>query len=319
MSFLKKNYIYLVLHIFTILIILTYLFIGLTSKTIDYFLPKRALIVLAVIVVSYALAFSSKVFQSITNNKLLTPQVMGYDSLYILFQTLIAFIVGSTVQIARIADFFVAISLMVLFSLLLNSIFNRLLSKKIYVLLLIGTILSQVFKSITNFIQVIMDPNEFSHLEGKLIPSFNNINTNLVLISATIIGLLAIISAFDYKKYDVLQLGYETSVNLGINHRCFTFKSQIIISVLVSVATALVGPLSFVGILVVSVTNMLLKTYKHKYHIWFSTLLTMAVLMLSLLIVNYFLKSSTSVNVILNLIGGLGFLILLLRQARGGK
>ncbi len=315
---IKKNLIYIIMPILMLVITLTYLFIGLNSKTINYFLPKRGLIVLTVILVSYCLAFSSKIFQSITNNKLLTPQVMGYDSLYILFQTLIAYFIGSTVQISRITDFFVAIGLMILFSLILNTIFRKLLSKKIYILLLIGTILSQVFKSITSFIQVVMDPNEFSHLEGKLIPSFNNVNTNLVYISLVIVILLAIISAFDYKRYDVMQLGYETSINLGINHKRLVFKAQIIIAALVSISTALVGPLSFVGILVVTVTNMLLKTYKHKYHIIFSTMLTITVLMLSILVVNYFLKSTTSVNVILNLVGGLGFLILLLNQAKKG-
>lgn len=314
----RFNYLYIILPIALAIITLVYLFIGLTSKTAPYFLPKRGIIVLAVVVVSYALGFSAKVFQSITNNKLLTPQVMGYDNLYILVQTLIVFIVGSNVQINRTSDFFFAIGLMVLFSLLLNVVFNKLLSKKIYVLLLIGTILSQVFKSITNFIQVIMDPNEFSHLEGQLIPSFNNINTNLVYVSLGIIVVLGIISAFDYKKYDVMQLGYDTSINLGINHKRLVFKSQIIIAILVSVATALVGPLSFIGILVVTITNMVVKSYRHKHHIMFATGLTAVVLMLSLLIVNYFLKSSVSINVILNLIGGFGFLILLLRQAKKG-
>lgn len=313
---IKRNLIYITLPILMGLSIIAYLFIGLSSKTIYYFLPKRALIVLAVLIVAYCLSFSSKVFQSITGNKLLTPQVLGYDSLYLMLQTLIAFFVGNNVQINRMSDFLIVVGLMVLFSLLLNVVFNRLLSKKIYILLLIGTILSQVFKSITSFIQVIMDPNEFSHLEGKLIPSFNNINTGLVYLSLVIVSALAIVSIFDYKRYDVMQLGYENSINLGINHKRLVFKSQIIIAILVSVSTALVGPLSFVGILVVTLTNMLLKTYKHKYHIIFSTMLTVTILMISILIVNYFLKSSTSVNVILNLVGGLSFLCLLLKEAR---
>lgn len=315
---IKRNLHYPILIATMVVLILIYLLIGLNAKTISYFLPKRLLIILAVIIVSYALSFSAKVFQSITNNKLLTPQVMGYDNLYILLQTLIAFFIGSKVQISRLGDFFGVILIMIGLSLLLNLVFNRFLSKKIYILLLVGTILSQVFKSITNFIQVIMDPNEFSHLEGLLIPSFNNINTNLIYIALGIVGVLAVISYFDYKKYDVMQLGYETAINLGINHKKLVFKSQIIIAILVSVATALVGPLSFIGILVVTITNMLIKSYKHWQHILFAFLMTITILVGSLLVVNYFLKSTTSINVILNLFGGLGFLILLLKQAKKG-
>ena len=85
----KKKFI--ILFILVILVSFIFLFQGITPKNIDYFLPKRIKKVVAILISSYAIGHSTVIFQTITNNKILTPSVMGLDSLYLFIQTVIVF------------------------------------------------------------------------------------------------------------------------------------------------------------------------------------------------------------------------------------
>ena len=49
------------------------------------------------------IAVSSVIFQTVTNNRILTPSVLGLDSLYTLLQTFIVFVFGS-LQMAAIGS-----------------------------------------------------------------------------------------------------------------------------------------------------------------------------------------------------------------------
>ena len=62
----------------------------------DYSLPRRVLKIVAIIVVGCAIAFATVVFQTVTNNKILTPSILGLDSMYMLIQTAVIFLLGST-------------------------------------------------------------------------------------------------------------------------------------------------------------------------------------------------------------------------------
>ena len=42
-----------------------------------------------------AIAYSTVIFQTITHNRILTPSIMGLDSLYLLVQTVVIFFLGS--------------------------------------------------------------------------------------------------------------------------------------------------------------------------------------------------------------------------------
>ena len=55
---------------------------------------KRTIKIFAMVLTGVAIAFSTVVFQTITNNKILTPSIIGLDSLYMLIQTLVIFIFG---------------------------------------------------------------------------------------------------------------------------------------------------------------------------------------------------------------------------------
>ena len=63
-----------------------YLFQGLNGS-FDYALPRRGIKVLAMAITGVAIAYSTVIFQTITHNRILTPSIMGLDSLYLLLQT----------------------------------------------------------------------------------------------------------------------------------------------------------------------------------------------------------------------------------------
>jgi len=184
----------------------------------------------------------------------------------------------------------------------------------IYLLLLVGIITGTLFRSGSSFIQVIIDPNEFLILQGSLFASFNNVNTEVLTIS----GIL-LVSAMAYgmtrtSELDVLSLGRDNAINLGINHKRLVNTMLVIVAILISVSTALVGPITFLGILVTNLSRELLKTYRHVYLITGAMLISSTALVYGQLLVERIFVFSTPISVIINFIGGLYFIYLLLRE-----
>lgn len=87
----------------------------------EYALERRGFKVASMLVVGCCIAYSSVVFQTLTNNKILTPSIMGFEAVYMLFQTVIVFIYGDqTFQVIKNSgNFFISVGLMLVFALLL--------------------------------------------------------------------------------------------------------------------------------------------------------------------------------------------------------
>src|SRR5690625_7066209 len=79
----------------SLLFISLYLFLGLEGN-ISYILTRRFTRLLAIVITGAVIAVATIIFQTITNNRLLTPSLIGLDSLYQLIQTFIIFFYGST-------------------------------------------------------------------------------------------------------------------------------------------------------------------------------------------------------------------------------
>ena len=84
----------------SLIICILFLTVGLDSNY-KYVLSKRIPKLIAIILTGVSISFSSMVFQTITNNRILTPGVMGMDSIYIFLQTLIIFFLGSSSSLSR--------------------------------------------------------------------------------------------------------------------------------------------------------------------------------------------------------------------------
>jgi len=305
-----------ILLILSITLIVGFIVFGLNINNWRYFLSVRVPKVVAIVITGGGIALSSMIFQTITNNRILTPSVLGLDSLYVLIQTFVIFVFGSSsiVVLNKNLNFFITVILMIVFSsLLYKGLFKR-QRKDIMILLLVGLILGTLFQSLSSFMQMMIDPNEFLHIQDRMFASFNNINTNILLISSLAILIIIIYTFRRSSILDVLSLGRENAINLGIDYDSTVFGLLLIVSILVSISTALVGPITFLGLLVVNLAREYLKSYEHKYLILSSTLLSIIALIGGQLLVERIFNFGTPISVIINFLGGVYFIYLLIKE-----
>ncbi|MBT2615253.1 MULTISPECIES: iron chelate uptake ABC transporter family permease subunit [unclassified Bacillus (in: firmicutes)] len=281
----------------------------------DYALPRRVIKIVAIIVVGCAIAFSTVIFQTVTNNKILTPSILGLDSMYMLIQTGVIFIFGSThiMIMNKNLNFLITLAAMLIFaSLLFKFMFKK--NRNIYFLLLIGIIFGTLFGSMSSFMQVLIDPNEFQIIQNKMFASFNNVNTDLLTL-AIILMIAAMIYFMRFLKYlDVMSLGRDQAINLGVNYDFVTKRVLIVVTVLISISTALIGPITFLGLLVANVAYQFIKSYQHKHILPGAMLISVIALVGGQFIVERIFTFSTTLSVIINFVGGVYFIYLLLKE-----
>lgn len=282
----------------------------------DYILPRRGKKLIAILLTGTAIAFSTVVFQTITNNRILTPSIIGLDSLYMLLQTMIVFLIGGTAltMMSKNLRFVMSVGLMVVFAMLLYRMLFRKEGRNIYHLLLIGIIFGTFFSSVTSFLQKLIDPNEFLVIQDKMFASFNNVHSDLLLISLAGVLLVALYFTRFAKYLDVLTLGRDHAVNLGVGYEYVVKRMLVVVAILISISTALVGPITFLGLLVANVAYQFLNTYRHKTLILGASLIGFIALVGGQLIVERVFTFSTSLSVIINFAGGVYFIYLLLKE-----
>lgn len=282
----------------------------------DYVLPRRGKKILAILLTGGSIAFSTVMFQTVTNNKILTPSIIGLDSLYMLVQTAIVFIFGSTTltMMSKNIHFLISVGFMVLFAGLLYKFLFKREGKNIYFLLLVGLIFGTFFSSISSFMQMLIDPNEFMVVQDKMFASFNNVNSDILLLAYIVVFATAAYFIKFNKYLDVLSLGKEHAINLGVSYDYVVKRILIVVAILTAVSTALVGPITFLGLLVANVAYQFIRTYRHSYVITGSILISIIALVGGQLLVERVFTFSTSLSVIINFIGGVYFIYLLLKE-----
>ncbi|MFC4559986.1 iron chelate uptake ABC transporter family permease subunit [Virgibacillus kekensis] len=312
MGYKKKT---IILAAIALVLALVYILYDLKGN-IGYILPRRLLKVSAIIITGTAIAFSTTIFMTITNNRILTPSILGLDSLYMLLQTFIIFVFGSQslVMMSSNVNYFLSIGVMVIFSLALYRFLFRGEKNNIYFLLLIGMILGTFFGSMTDFMQVLIDPNEFMVVRDRMFASVNNANESLVYLSLLFLILVTMYFVRFYKYLDVLALGKHQAINLGVPYDYVVKRLLIIVAVLISIATALIGPITFLGLLVVNLAYEFLKTYRHFYLIIGSVLISIIALLGGQFVVEEIFTFETTISVIINFAGGIYFIYLLLKE-----
>lgn len=306
---------------FTFVLLLTgslFLFQGLTTKNAYFFFPRRLSKIAAVLLVGYCVSYSSVTFQTITNNRLLTPSIMGFDALYLFIQTVIVMFSGQKkiAMMSGYTNFFVSVFVMIICSFGLFLILFRGREKNIYFLLLTGTVIGSLFGGLSSFMQVLLDPHEFSILQNKMFASFNNVNQNLLQVSAILVAVTMLLTVRDNPYLDVVSLGQEHAVNLGVNYRRVVLKNLMVTAVLVSISTALVGPITFLGILVVSITRKVTTTYKHTARIAMAFLTSSTLLVSAMYLTERVFKFSAPISVLINFAGGIYFIYLILKEGK---
>ena len=186
----------------------------------EFALRLRGVKVAAILVVSCCVAYSSVAFQTLTNNRILTPSIMGFESVYLLLQTVIVFVYSDQTfrVLSGLDNFLVSVVCMIGFAFLLYILIYKKGKDNLYLLLLVGIILGTLFNSLSSFMQLLIDPNDYFIVQGKMFATFNKINRDLLWPSAIAVVLI-LIGGFRITKYlDVLALGRDQAINLGVNY-----------------------------------------------------------------------------------------------------
>lgn len=288
------------------------------SRFALYSLEIRLPRLLSMVVVAFAIGTASIVFQSIINNTLVTPCLLGMNSLYTLLHTAVIFLAGSRSLLAtnKVVAFILDAALMgVTATIIYSHLFKRTGYNVLYVLL-IGTLLTSLFSSIQNTLTRIMDPTEYDNLIVTLVASFNN-GSGVVLAAAS--GLLAAIILLlrrDIAVLNVIALGRAQAMNLGVDYDRVIKRLLLGVVLAITVATALAGPLSFMGLIVANLARQLMGTYRHKYLLTASFLFAVILLAGSQLAIEQVFSYTVPVSVFITLAGGVYFLYLIMRQQK---
>ena len=288
------------------------------ARLFQYAMKIRTPKLIVMLITAFAIGGASIVFQSIINNTIVTPCLLGMNSLYTLIHTTVVFFAGSSSVIAASANLSFAVDVVLMgitATLIYSWIFKKTRHNVLYVLL-VGTVLTSFFSSIQTTLTRVMDPNEYDSLLNTLVASFSNINSEIILFVLLLLGLIVFALRKELALLDVLTLGKEQAINLGVDYdRCIR-RLLLGVTLCIAVATAMVGPISFLGLIIANLSRQLLKTYRHSQLILGSALFGMIVLVGGQLIVEHVYSYSVPVSVFITVGGGLYFLYLLLTRKK---
>ena len=300
--------------------ILLYAFYNIQGS-FSYAFPRRLVHIGAIVITGVAIAYATVMFQTVTHNRILTPSMIGVDSMYEVVQTVIYFFAGSAsiLVVNRYLNFGISLLFMILFALLLFRFLFRADKHPIFLLLLAGMILGTLLGSMVDFLQVIIDPVEYESLQVRLFASFTNVKSELLYLSAGILIAAFIYGSIILKDLDVMSLGRANAINLGVNYDQRVLNVLILSSILLATSTALVGPITFLGLIVANLSYQFFQTYRHSILITGAALFSIIALVGGQFLVQHVFALQTTISVLINLIGGMYFIYLILKESRATK
>lgn len=313
------------------LIILTLIVIGVCAayllinsypenpKLFQYILSLRVPTLVVMIIAAFAIGSASIIFQSIINNRIVTPCLLGMNSMYTLVHTAVVFVAGSGSILVTNSNLSFAVDLIVM-SVAATFVYSYMFQKtgnNVLYVLLIGTVLTSFFGSIQSTMIRVMDPNEYDTLLTTLVADFNNINVEVIVFSLVILLALTIFLWKDLRLLDVITLGKDQAINLGVDYDRTIRRLLLGVVLCIAVATAMVGPISFLGLIIANLARQFLKTHKHSHLIVGSALMGMLAMIAGQLISQHVFSYAVPISTFITIGGGIYFLYLLLFQKGG--
>ena len=311
----KKEIFRLLILLFLTLSAIAFYFLWDNLSLISFIVQLRLKTIFAIILSGTALAVATLLFHSVANNRIITPSSLGLEFLYVLVKTLVVFIFGSAflLQVNTITQFISGSLILIAFALLLYRFFLNKERVNIFFMLLVGMICTSLFMTLNSFLGILMDPTEFQVAQDIGFASFNRVERDVLKIAAVIIIPLSIYAYTLSKKLDVLVLGKDCAVNLGLDYGKLCQISLMITAVLIAASTMLSGPMFFFGLLILNLVLQCVPTFRHQ--ILFPAIICVSILILIVgqSIVFHALNFKTELSVIINFIGGIYFFYLILK------
>lgn len=288
------------------------------EKLFMYSMRIRAPKLCAMAIGAVAIGGATIVFQSIINNTIVTPCLLGMNALYTLIHTVVAFVagMGSVIVLNANLSFLVDLVIMGITATIIYSYLFRKTRYNVLYVLLIGTVLTSFFGSIQSTLVRVMDPNEYDALLATLVASFSNINSSIIVFSIVALVAITFFLRRDLALLDVITLGKDQAINLGVDYDRTIRRLLLGVTLYIAVATAMIGPISFLGLIIANLSRQLLKTYRHTYLILGSILFGVIALVAGQCIVEHVFNYTIPISVFVTVAGGVYFLFLLLTAKR---
>lgn len=284
-----------------------------------YVIPKRLNRLATIVIGGICVAVSSIIFQTIAGNRILTPAVMGYEAVYLLLQSLLTLIVGGhgLIAIGRNKGFFLSIAFMLAYSWVVHRYLFRDGKRNVYYLLLLGLVLTMLFSTIIQFVQLKISPGDFGIVQGFIYASFNRARPEQLVYAGVLVAAIAIVLAKTLPSLDVLALGREQSASLGLDYKRSVRLYLALTAALVAISTSLIGPTAFMGIFVANITYSLTRSTWHRLTLPTGCAVAIGIFIVAQLLVEHVFNYTTTVSILVNLVCGAYFLMLTVRT-RGG-
>ncbi len=278
-------------------------------------LTRRSVQVLALAIAAILIAMTTLNFQTLTDNRILTPSLLGFDSIYVVIQTTLIFFFSMTSSwvMNSVLNFILSVVVMSGMTILLYMIVLRKHKNNILLLLLIGMIISTLAVNYASFLQILMDPTEFQTVASLTAVSVVNIETSLTLLSLPVVLLIIVLFYRKHRTYDVMALGEDYARNLGVMYHKETYVSLILISIATAITTALVGPLSFLGLIAVNISREMFKKHQHRTLFICSSLIAMTLLIFGQSVIEL-IGFQTTVTTFISLFGGIYVIYLIVKE-----
>ena len=270
----------------------------------------------AILVASFTQALATVVFHTVTDNRILTPSIMGFDSLFVLLQTVLVTVFGGMIltDLEGIPMLLAQTGLMVVFAVALYRWLFSGTFGSMHVLLLVGVVIGMAFSSLSTFLERLLHPTDYDLLSVELFGRITDVGPSYLPLAFGVCVAAGIYAWLRRHTLDALLLGREAALGIGVEHRREMTRALILIAVLVSFSTALVGPLTFFGFVIATLAYQLTGTYRHAAVVPMATALGVIALAGGQFVLPHVFYAAGFLTTIIEFVGGALFLILLLKR-----
>lgn len=291
------------------------------TQSATFSIAKRVLVnVIGMVVCATLIAMVTQVFQTLTQNRIITPSLIGFDSIFILSQSILVLFSKSSPVLNKIfsnsyLNFGVSTFMMIVISVSMVRLMLKNNRNNIYLLLLFGATLSTLVRSIANYVEVLLDPTSFQQLKAATSVTLTNMNSSIVLLVSPLMIWIVMMLINKRHELDVMLLKQDNATALGVPYLRRLNTYLILISLAMSITTALVGPLTFLGLIAVNIAKSLTQDYRHGSIFFVSSLVAMLMLIFGQTLVE-FTRYATPVSVLIHFFGGIYMIYLMVKEVR---
>lgn len=288
---------------------------GQKNHEIAIFKLRLPRIVIAILV-GTALATAGTILQGVTKNDLADSGILGINSGAALFVVVYMFLMNGNVYEGMSNFTIFTMPIVALSGALFGAFLIYILAFKKGIssqrLLLIGIGINVAFTSILTIFQLKFTTQEFNRVMAWTSGSIWGSNWNYVIAILPFIAIFMVFSIYKSRYLDVLNLGDEISIGLGINVEKEKRRLIVYAVILSGVATSVAGSISFLGLVSPHIGRKLVGP-KHKRLIPISALIgTLIILVADTISRNLLAPIEIPVGIVISIIGVPYFIYLML-------